>query len=641
MRYNIRQKAAIPSDTGFYEREGLLVRQYPLKLAGFFLAFLVLVAAFPLAALAGSPGAVVDDPATPVAELTVDGTALMADGAPTGLTVPGASYDAETATLTLDGYSGGAIVSAAALTLVLVNNDNTLRSDSDCGIRVQNGSLAIQGSGSMQITVTNAAENIPTTGIEATGDVLLESGLLYVTARGTGDVTGIAAVGGAFRFNRLGDAYLSCRATSSNTHAPSIAIMATKGISLTAPAYMAEGTSNPSEVDALSIENDAYQYWTSFPYLIAQGRPALEALELSPQGPLTLEVGGVDFNVYPVPRNAELIEPVWACDKPEVLILAGKGNKATAWVASNGVAIITVTSGNVSASAIVTVDITGCPGVAPIDPPLPPDPPDPPDLETPTPETPTPETPKPGTSTAEAKTTLATLLGASLSRERDTYPTELLAAYDDALTAAQAVYTNPASTPEACEAAAAKLESALNALNNSSPVVLPRLSGVRMAQKSLKLQRGKKLAVPAVAYMSDGSPYKGILYWQSSKPSVASVDENGRITAKKKGKATITATGDDGSTKARLKVEVVGTKVAVKSVRVSKPPKTLSVGKSKTLTASYSPANATGARLTFSSNKPGIVSVDAAGRLTAHKKGTARITIKAGKQKTTIKITVK
>ena len=37
--------------------------------------------------------------------------------------------------------------------------------------------------------------------------------------------------------------------------------------------------------------------------------------------------------------------------------------------------------------------------------------------------------------------------------------------------------------------------------------------------------------------------------WESSKPAVASVDENGKVTAKKAGTTIITVTSSDGSTK--------------------------------------------------------------------------------------------
>ncbi len=69
----------------------------------------------------------------------------------------------------------------------------------------------------------------------------------------------------------------------------------------------------------------------------------------------------------------------------------------------------------------------------------------------------------------------------------------------------------------------------------------------------------------------------------------------------------------------------------------------MAVGQTKILNVKINPSKATGAVITFSldSRFRKLVSVDKAGKVTALKKGTAKITVKAGGKKTVITIKVK
>lgn len=69
--------------------------------------------------------------------------------------------------------------------------------------------------------------------------------------------------------------------------------------------------------------------------------------------------------------------------------------------------------------------------------------------------------------------------------------------------------------------------------------------------------------------------------------------------------------------------------VAVSEVRVTPAAKTLQRGKTATLKAAVSPANASDKRVEWASSRPGVVSVDANGRLRAIKNGSAVITARA------------
>lgn len=112
--------------------------------------------------------------------------------------------------------------------------------------------------------------------------------------------------------------------------------------------------------------------------------------------------------------------------------------------------------------------------------------------------------------------------------------------------------------------------------------------------------------------------------WTSSNPSVATVNQNGKVTGKKLGKATITAIAQDGSlVSASCNVEVV--RKATK-ITMNKPFVSLSTGKSETLKTIITPKNTTYKGVKWSSSDESIVAVDANGRITGIQIGRAVIT---------------
>jgi len=113
--------------------------------------------------------------------------------------------------------------------------------------------------------------------------------------------------------------------------------------------------------------------------------------------------------------------------------------------------------------------------------------------------------------------------------------------------------------------------------------------------------------------------------WSSSDEAIATVDENGKVTAVAAGTATIKATANDGS-------EVFGScavtvsLVAVTSITLNKTTTKITVGGTETLSVtSVSPANATDKTYTWSSSDETIATVDANGKVTAVAVGTATI----------------
>ncbi len=117
---------------------------------------------------------------------------------------------------------------------------------------------------------------------------------------------------------------------------------------------------------------------------------------------------------------------------------------------------------------------------------------------------------------------------------------------------------------------------------------------------------------------------KATYTWKSSKPAVVIVD-NGVLYPQKEGVSTVTVKTQNKKS-ARVKVRVVdpykpaGVALDVTGTVTLKP------GESITLTPSLTPATAQ-ATFTWKSSKPGAVSVDQSGVVTALAKGTAKISV--------------
>ena len=131
-----------------------------------------------------------------------------------------------------------------------------------------------------------------------------------------------------------------------------------------------------------------------------------------------------------------------------------------------------------------------------------------------------------------------------------------------------------------------------------------------------------------------GENCKDVTY-ASDNETVASVDANGKVTAKAAGTAVITATSAAGKT-AQYKLTV-----KMPSVKMNVSAKTLYVkGSPAAVTLKATTAGVTG-KVTYTSSKPSVAAVAANGKVTAKATGTAVITAKCGNYKATCKITVK
>ena len=118
----------------------------------------------------------------------------------------------------------------------------------------------------------------------------------------------------------------------------------------------------------------------------------------------------------------------------------------------------------------------------------------------------------------------------------------------------------------------------------------------------------------------------GVVYWESSNPAVARVDDAGTVTGQGVGTATVTAYGAGGaSDRCLVRVHYVPVSgVSLLSRRIA-----LSVGDDAAIECDVLPGNASDPKLSYSASPEGVVSVDRGGVLRALREGTATVTVRA------------
>ncbi|MBR4444650.1 MAG: Ig-like domain-containing protein [Solobacterium sp.] len=154
-------------------------------------------------------------------------------------------------------------------------------------------------------------------------------------------------------------------------------------------------------------------------------------------------------------------------------------------------------------------------------------------------------------------------------------------------------------------------------------VVVP-VTSVTLNKNHLSLHIGEQETLAAEVLPEDASDRS--VTWESSDPSVASVDENGTVTAHAYGTADITATSSDEQFSDTCTVEVINR--SAESVSLNKQAITLKKGEQETLIATVLPQDADDKTVTWTSSNATVASVDSNGKITAHQSGTAVITVK-------------
>lgn len=161
---------------------------------------------------------------------------------------------------------------------------------------------------------------------------------------------------------------------------------------------------------------------------------------------------------------------------------------------------------------------------------------------------------------------------------------------------------------------------------------------VRLNKTEMSLLAGKTEAL--VATVSPSTANIASLKWESAIPSVATVDQNGNVSGVSEGTTIVTVKSEDGKAKASCTIHV--SFQHVESVSLNKSELTMYEGKTETLIATVTPANASDASIQWTSSAPEIVTVSSNGTVKALSKGSATITVKTtdGEKTATCRITV-
>ncbi len=127
---------------------------------------------------------------------------------------------------------------------------------------------------------------------------------------------------------------------------------------------------------------------------------------------------------------------------------------------------------------------------------------------------------------------------------------------------------------------------------------------------SKTVSAGKTITLTSSVETASGSFYDGFVKWTSSNEKVATVDSNGKVTARYPGNARITATTIDGLNKQGSCLVTVTQKVE----GIELPSKKYcNIGGTVTLTPTFSPEYATNKNVTWSSDDESVAKVDANG----------------------------
>lgn len=132
---------------------------------------------------------------------------------------------------------------------------------------------------------------------------------------------------------------------------------------------------------------------------------------------------------------------------------------------------------------------------------------------------------------------------------------------------------------------------------------------ITLSASNLTIENGSSATIRASS--SNGSP----ITWKSQKSSVATIDENGKITALKPGETNLTAKAD-GSTKV--------CKLTVKKPKITLSQSNASLYRKQQITLKAKTSS--GRAVTWKTKKKSVATVSASGKVTAIKHGTAIIT---------------
>lgn len=153
--------------------------------------------------------------------------------------------------------------------------------------------------------------------------------------------------------------------------------------------------------------------------------------------------------------------------------------------------------------------------------------------------------------------------------------------------------------------------------------VVHPVTGIKLGNSVLNMYQGETKII-SVTVEPRGATVKA-LKWESSDPSIATVDEDGEVTAVAPGKCKVTATSTDGNNVTATCTVYVKSTVNATGMTLTPSTVNFRVGETRNLTVRTTPTNVT-ETISWITSDPTVVLVDGNGQITAIGEGAAVIT---------------
>ena len=163
--------------------------------------------------------------------------------------------------------------------------------------------------------------------------------------------------------------------------------------------------------------------------------------------------------------------------------------------------------------------------------------------------------------------------------------------------------------------------------------VVVKATSFTISEDSITLNMGNYKTLTPVVSPSDTTD---TITWGSDAEGVATVDENGKVTAVGTGNAVITGTINGISRTVNVTVTLAATKITINGT----DPLVLEKDATADLTAAIEPTGSTDTVINWSSNPEGVVTIDSTGHLVAVGTGTTTITANVGTVSDTMTVNV-
>ncbi len=158
---------------------------------------------------------------------------------------------------------------------------------------------------------------------------------------------------------------------------------------------------------------------------------------------------------------------------------------------------------------------------------------------------------------------------------------------------------------------------------DDEPAIIP-VDSVSISKTTITLVEGDSETLSVT--VSPSTATNKSVSWSSSRPDVATVDEDGKVTAVKAGSATVIVITTDGSKTAKCDVTVEPRPIPVAGISLDKSSLELVEGEESSLIATIAPSDASNKTFTWSSSNSQVATVDDNGKVKAIAPGTATIT---------------